>query len=94
LAKRAKLPVSQVGELREIFRLVDTDGNGCIDKAELRQLADSLKIDNVEYVEELIAKTKIYQEGHSLNALNEDSFTVNVNCASQINFSNYIYSVR
>lgn len=66
LAQRLKLPVSQIGELREIFRLVDKNGSGCIDISELRQFVENLRIDNSEYADELVAKARVFREGQSV----------------------------
>ena len=81
LARRTKLPASQISELREIFRLVDSDGNGNIDTGELHQLLENLKIEIFDadmYINELIGKAKLIHvsTGDSGDGLDEQSFTV------------------
>mmetsp|Transcript_2627 Transcript_2627/g.3944 ORF Transcript_2627/g.3944 Transcript_2627/m.3944 type:complete len:231 (-) Transcript_2627:270-962(-) len=70
LAGLTGLTVFQIGEFREIFRLVDRNMNGYIDTSELRQLMQSLHFDSVllseDFFEELIRRVKEFTSAETL----------------------------
>lgn len=76
LAALANLPVSQIEEFREIFRLVDSDGNGSVDVKELKELMTSLHYDSFmlsdEFFAELISRVKEFS-GHSKDSLPQEN---------------------
>jgi Ca2+-binding EF-hand superfamily protein len=66
LAFLAGLPVHQISEFREIFRLVDSNNSGTIDATELQQLMASLHFDDVlvndKYYSDLISRVHARQK--------------------------------